>query len=138
MNTLISNFYCDIVLKYANKLYPEKSNTKYTNDYYLKNIITVLDSFVSFSSLKYSKNLESSKFYHYKTIEKKHRFWSKYGVYQDAFHEIIKMNPECCVTEDIFIDSSKIINKFGSEYVGFGLELDRKKRYSSIIIFSKQ
>ena len=27
MNTLINNFYCDIVLKYANKLYPEKSNT---------------------------------------------------------------------------------------------------------------
>ena len=70
MNTLINNFYCEIVLKYANKLYPEKRNTKYTNYYYLKNIITFLDCFVSFSLLKYSKNLESSKFYHYKTIEK--------------------------------------------------------------------
>ena len=83
----LNNF--DKIIKYANLLCPNKKNSKYTNKYYLTNIISILTDFVKWSSLKISKHIISNKKYHYKTIQKIHTLWSKKNIYGLVFNEII-------------------------------------------------
>ena len=56
---LKTNF--DIIIKYANLLCPNKYFSKYTNEYYLKNILYVLNDFVTWKSLHNSKLIDSNK-----------------------------------------------------------------------------
>ena len=81
IESIINNIKFDTIIKYINLICPNEYNTKYTNEYYLKNILFVLNNFVSWKSLKYSKFIESTSEYHYKTIHKKHILWSKKNIY---------------------------------------------------------
>ena len=49
-NKFIDNI--NIILKYANKSCPQKYNSKYNNEYYLKHIIHVLKDVSSWKSLQ--------------------------------------------------------------------------------------
>ena len=122
----------DIIIKYANLLCPNEYNSKYNNEYYLNNILYVLNNFVSWKSLKYSKLLLSDKEYHYKTIHKKHILWSNNKVYEYAYNDILNNNTNCNITENIIIDNTLIINKYGSQDVGYGNCESRKKKYTSL------
>lgn len=128
----INNVKFDTIIKYANLLCPNEYNSKFTNEYYLKNIIYMLNNFVSWKSLQYSKFIESNKKYHYKTIHKKHILWSKCNVYEYAFNEILNSNKINDITENIIIDNTLIMNKYGSENIGYGNGESRKKKYTSI------
>lgn len=119
-------------MKYINLLCPNEYNPKYDNEYYLKNILYVLNNFVSWKSLKYSKFLESDKEYHYKTIHKKHMLWSSKNVYEYAYNDILNNNSDNDVTENIIIDNTLIINKYGSQEIGYGNGESRKKKYTSL------
>lgn len=132
MEDFIDSYKFEIILKYADLLCPNKYNSKYDNHYYLKNIIYVLNDFVSWKSLKYSKFIESTSIYHYKSIHKKHILWSNSRVYYYAYNEIINNNNLCNITENLYIDNTLIINKYGSEDIGFGNGICRKKKYTSL------
>jgi hypothetical protein len=111
LEDFINSYKFKIILKY---------NSKYDNHYYLKNIIYVLNDFVSWKSLKYSKFIESTSSYHYKSIHKKHILWSNSRVYYYAYNEIINNTNLCNITENLYIDNTLIINKYGSEDIDFG------------------
>lgn len=129
---IISDIKFDIIIKYVNLFCPNEYNSKYTNEYYLKNILYVLNNFVSWSSLQYSNLIESNNKYHYKTIHKKHILWSKNNVYTCAYNDLLNNNEINNITEDIIIDNTLIINKYGSEEIGYGNGESRKKKFTSL------
>jgi len=129
---IISNIKFDIIIKYINLICPSEYNSKYSNEYYLKNILFVLNNFVSWTSLKYSKFIDSTSKYHYKTIHKKHILWSKKNIYNYAYNEMLNNNEINNITENIIIDNTLIINKYGSEEIGYGNGVCRKKKYTSL------
>jgi hypothetical protein len=127
IESIIKSQNFDIILKYANLLCPNKYNSKYDNQYYLLNIMYMLNDFVSWKSLKYSIHLKSNSIYHYKTIHKKHILWSDNLVYKYAYTEIINNDKINNITENLFIDNTLINNKYGSENIGYGGETKKKK-----------
>jgi hypothetical protein len=67
---IITDIKFDIIIKYANLICPNEYDSQFTNEYYLENILLVLNNFVSWKALKYSNTIKSNKEYHYKTIHK--------------------------------------------------------------------
>jgi Transposase DDE domain len=122
-----------IILKYVNQLAPNKRKPRFSSEYYLTNILDLLNDFNSWRSLKKSVNYKKEKRYHYKTISDIHRLWCKKGVYRKAFEEVRNENIDLDEQEefDLLIDSTLIINKYGSDNVGYGSET-RKKKFSKI------
>jgi hypothetical protein len=131
LDNLITEDKFNIILFYANLLCPNLYNSKYDNEYYLINILSLLNINVSWKSLQYSKLINSNSKYHYKTIQKKHHIWAKCNVYYYAYLRITKDNK---ITEDLFIDNTLIINKYGCENVGYGNGESRKKKYTSLTV----
>jgi len=129
LDNLITEEKFNIILFYANLLCPNLYNSKYDNEYYLINILSILNINVSWKSLQYSKLINSSSKYHYKTIQKKHQLWATYNVYYYTYLRITKNNE---ITEDLFIDNTLIVNKYGCENVGYGNGESRKKKYTSL------
>lgn len=129
--------YFKIILKYVNKLAPNLRKPKYSSEYYLTNILNLLNDFNSWESLKKSTDINHSKPYHFKTIADVHRLWCQKGVYRKAFEEIRKENIDIDEESiyDLLIDSTLIINKYGSENVGYGSET-RKKKFSKITMIT--
>ena len=130
---VLSPEHINVILKYADICTPSKCNTKYSNEYYLTNIIHVLKDVVTWRSLQILK-FENKPKNHYKTISKMHRLWSKCNVYNNAFNEIINSNSKCKITNNLFIDGTLIINKNGKESIGYGCGESRKKKYTSITL----
>lgn len=128
-----------IILKYVKKLAPNRRTPKYTPQYYLMNIMNILNDFNSWRSLIKSKDIDDEKRFHYKTIADIHRLWCERGVYRASFEEIRKKhlddNDEAEL--DLFIDSTLIINKYGSDGVGYGHET-RKKKFSKITVIENK
>lgn len=124
-----------IILKYVKKLAPNLRKPKYSSEYYLTNILNMLNDFNSWKSLRKSTDIDKKKKNHYKTIEDIHRLWCKKGVYRSAYEEIRNENIDLDESElfDLLIDSTLIINKYGSDKVGYGSET-RKKKFSKITI----
>jgi hypothetical protein len=126
-----------IILKYVKILAPNIRKPKYSADYYLKNILNMLNDFNSWQSLIKSKDINADKKYHYKTIADIHRLWCNKGVYRKAYEEIRNQNIDLDEhdTFDLLIDSTLIINKYGSDKVGFGSET-RKKRFTKLTLLT--
>jgi len=118
-----------IILKYVKILCPNERKPQHTPEYYLSNILDLLTDFVSWSSLKKSASYVGKKENHYKSITRIHRSWSKKGVYQKAYKEIINKNTidDDCDTLDLLIDATLIINKSGVDNIGYGGECKKKK-----------
>jgi hypothetical protein len=124
--------YFKLILKYANKYKPPKHNTKYSNSYYLTHIFNVLGDAVSWKSLMKFKSISSNSEYHYKTINKIHIEWARNGVYESAYNKTLKLNKNCHITPNNYIDGTLIINKSGVENIGYGCGESRKKKFTSI------
>lgn len=122
----------DIIIKYVNLLCPSEYNSKFSNEYFLEHIFYVLKNFVTWSSLSSAKSLLSSNKYHYKTIHKKHILWSKCDVYLHALNELLESDNIYSLTQNLYIDNTLIINKYGSEDVGYGGGACTKKKYTSL------
>lgn len=139
--------YFDTIIKYVNILCPNKRTPKYSNEYYLTNILTLLKDFVSWRSLRmsifYKKGTLTnkskdiiSKDNHYKTICAKHVLWSKKKIYEKAYYEIMKKNISGKGDQlQVIIDATNINNKSGREAVGYGSET-KKKRFTKITVLS--
>ena len=129
---MINKQHFDIILKYVNLLCPNIRKPKFDSQYYLTQILDMINDFVTWRSLKKSANYVNKSSYHYKTIAKKHILWSKKGVYRLAYEEIIENKHNNIVNEDdkkmdLFIDSTMIFNKGGVECIGYGGETKKKK-----------
>ncbi len=98
--------YFKLILKYANK---------YSNSYYLTHIFNVLGDAVSWKSLMKFKYISSNSECHYKTINKIHIEWARNGVYESAYNKTLKLNKNCHITPNNYIDGTQIINKSGSQ-----------------------
>ena len=70
LDNLITEEKFNIILFYANLLCTNLYNSKYDNEYYLINILSLLNINISWKSLQYYKLINSSSKYHYKTIQK--------------------------------------------------------------------
>lgn len=118
-----------IILKWIKILAPNKRKPKFSAEYYLENILNLLKDFTTWESLKKSSYIDKTKRYHYKTIADIHRLWCKKNVYRKAFEEIRNRKIDLGnLTEiDLLIDSTLIINKNGSDYIGYGSETTKKK-----------
>lgn len=133
--------YFDLIIKYVNKLCPNIRKPKYSNKYYLENILNLLTDFVSWRSLKKSLTYkfgelinktkeEQKKDNHYKTICAKHVEWARKNVYMSAYTEILGRKiteNEKKDTLQLIIDATNIINKSGIEGVGYGTKCKKKK-----------
>ena len=131
----MNNNNINTILKYVKLLCPKVRKPKHTPRYYLKNIFTMMNDFVTWSALKNSRNCKNNFKYHYKSIARIHHKWCRLGVYKSAYDEIILNNDDLYVSDDIaidlFVDSTLIINKCGIEGVGYGSET-RKKRFTKL------
>lgn len=93
----------DIILKYIEKICPSEYNCKYSNEYYLKNVLMILNTVVSWPSLRYCNTIKSDKKYHYKSIYKKHLLWCENNVYKYAYDEILNNSNKNQYTSDLYI-----------------------------------
>ena len=113
-----------VIIKYVREYCPNQRRPKYPSLYYLINIHTVLKDNVLWKSLNKSKFCLSKNKTHYKTIADAHRLWCKHGVYEKAYREIVAKNIVRSTNGEIklFIDATSIIDKLGSEKIGYGTE----------------
>lgn len=126
--------YFDIILHKINEKSPNKRKPKYSNEYYLDFIFKILNDVVSWHSLKRLFNFKHKN--HFKTIYNKFLLWTKLEIFEDAFNQSIKYQNNRRNNEDVSIlciDSTNIINKYGSELVAYN-GADKKKRITKINI----
>lgn len=147
MKTIICTEYFDIILKYVKLLCPNKRKPKYTNAYYLTNILSLLNEFVTWEALRKSVFYKNGKLVgkqisdilkdnHHKTIAAKHLLWSRCKVYKSAYEEI--MGQQISMEGDqlqLIIDATLIINKTGIEEIGYGSET-KKKKFTKLTVLS--
>ena len=141
MKDKIYNAFKKIVLHIANKKYPNIRKRKYTLEYYLQNFIYVLSDLVHWTSL--SLLHKNDKDFHWKTIYNEFNKWSKDNIFEEAFYEFIKKK-YFKISQikkhkklNLFIDVTKIINKFGSEGVTINCE-NKKKNITPITMICDQ
>lgn len=117
-----------IILNFAYVRNPCLRTPKYSHEYYLDMFILILRDLTSYSSIKriYTELPE----FHFKTINKKFLLWSRLHIFEDAYNFMLDkyISDYDLRIIDCFIDSSNIINKFGSELVSFGM-IKKKKNY---------
>ena len=71
--------------------------------------------------------------YHYKTIENKFNYWTKKGIFKNAFEKY-----KCFINSNLMIiDSTSMINKYGSENVTINPEY-RKKTCTKLSIITNE
>jgi len=102
---------------------------KYSNEYYLNMMMYLLNDVNNWTFLKkvegYGENINKNEIpkYHYKTIQNKFNYWTKKGIFKNAF-EKLKNNKNFNM---LFIDSTSISNKYGSENITINPEYTKKK-----------
>lgn len=130
------NEYNEIICNLVNELCPNKRKTKYSFDYYLKNIIHVLKDVVTWESLTILYPIGTKK-NHYKTIEAKFIEWSKLGIFEKAYNIVLEKykftNIDSSTTLNLFIDVSLINNKNGTTLAEYGLNKKKKITKLSVV-----
>lgn len=128
--------YKEYVLETINELCPNKKMTTYTNEYYYDMMLLVLKDITSWRSLRITKYYIDKKENHYTTIRKKFNKWNKLDVFRKAYEKLINnviVKWENKKEIDLFIDSTFINNKTGSELVGVN-PMNYKKRVTKLSI----
>jgi len=108
---------------------------QYSIEYYLYHIILVLTDLQKWESLRllYVDNHK----YHYKTIQKMHLKWSKLNMYEDTYRSLLEKYKHVKLKKSanlvLFIDTTLIYNKNGSEQIGYGQNPKKKETKISAI-----
>lgn len=132
LNKKIFNCYKKYILYYANIKYPPVRKRKYTLEYYLDNFINVLNDLTKWEAITKLKSCKGEAVKHWKTIYNEYLKWSKDGIFETAFTDLIKYNyfklskVKKVKQLNILIDVTKITNKGGSEKVGMNVEYKKK------------
>ena len=115
----------DILDKKRKKHY----KVKYSNKYYLDMMIYLLNDINNWSFLKniqgYGEHLKKENVpkYHYKTIQNKFNYWTNKDIFKNAFKKL-KYDKHFNM---LFIDSTSLNNKYGSENITINPEYKKKK-----------
>ena len=122
LEELLDIEFANEIIELINIVSPNSREPKYSNKYYLYNIILLLTDLQKWKSL--SLLHRDKKKNHYKTIQDKHLEWSKLNIYEDAYRIMLKKYKHIDLKKSanlvLFIDSSIIYNKNGNENIGFG------------------
>jgi len=98
---------------------------KYSHEYYLFNILSMLNKNNQWSSLKYNFIYDSTYKNHYKSIYKKFLLYSKKNVFENVF--IDSTNDNLVLSNNnLLIDACSFSNKYGSENVSVNCEYTKK------------
>lgn len=112
-----------------------KRTPKYSNEYYLYHICVFFTDLQKWESLKLIVN--NCDKYHYKTIQDIHLLWSSLNIYNEAYNDLLKnsgkLEHKKSANLSIFIDTSDIYNKNGSEDTGYSTDPKKKKTRVSAI-----
>jgi hypothetical protein len=122
--------YKKYILHFVNKKYKNLRKRKYNFDYYIKNFIHVLTDVTKWQSLNLINNNERT--FHWKTIYNEYNKWCKDNIFEDAYKNFIgehyfkmsKLKNNKII--NLFIDVTKINNKYGSEKIGINVEYKKK------------
>ena len=112
-------------------MYPLVRKRKYSLEYYLKQFRHVLLDFSSWHSLQLLFK-DTEKENHYKTIYNEFNRWSKDGIFEKAYYKFISENYfklshiNKNKTLNLYIDVTKISNKYGVENIGVNCEYKKK------------
>ena len=132
---LSNNTYKKYVLDTVNELLPSKKKTMFSNEYYLKNFVYMLNDLCRWKSLSIVYNDKNK--YHWKTISNKFRQWSQYNVFEIAYNKMLADNilfeNKSSTTLNLYIDTSDISNLNGSELTGYGQNKKKKQTKVSFI-----
>ena len=135
MNNISNDEYKLRILDTVNELCPSKKKIKFTNEYYLNNIIYLLNDVCRWKSLALI-NKEASEF-HWKTIENKFKQWSKLNVFEIAYNKMLNdhvlKNNKKNTTINLYIDTTDISNVYGSEKTAYGRNKKKKQTKVSLI-----
>ena len=127
------------ILNLVNERCPNIRTPKYSNAYYLNNIILVLRDVVSWKSL--SRVYKHSSKFHYKTIYDIYLKWCKLNIFEDVFNILSNTFYLSQYTTssniNLYIDSSSINNKYGRELVAYGGE-NKKKQITKISLICNE
>jgi len=127
--------YIEAIKKVVNEICPNRRTPKYSVEYYIENFIYVLRDVVSWKLLRLLHKDKDK--YHYKTIADKFLEWSNKGVFEKAYTYLLNKYPNPCVkwlpSLNLFIDSSYINNKSGSELINYGQNPKKKVTKLSVI-----
>ena len=127
--------YINAILEVLNKECPSIRTPKYTNIYYLYHIVLVLTDLKKWESLHLLYNDLPE--YHYKTIQDKHLLWSELNIYEIAYKILFNKYKLPILKNSsnliLFIDSTLIYNKNGSECIGYGQNPKKKETKISAI-----
>jgi len=131
------------VLNEINLAFPFKRKPKYDNKYYLEKIIYMLKSGCTYREANHGsvKN-------HYSSIYKKYNQWVTSGFFDDLFSKLVgkykkkrrkklKKNLHKSSLLTLFVDSSNIRNKNGSELLGRTYQ-DKRKKGNKITVICDQ
>ena len=112
----------------------EKRKPKYCISYYINYIMLILNDVTSWSSLGNIMNTiqKGTKKYHYKTIYNVYIKWCKLGIFKELYDTVgdLKLNYNSHSTIDLYIDTTIINNKNGSEDISYSM--NKKKKTSKI------
>ena len=123
--------YKQYIVYFVTITYKKLRKRKYSFDHYIKNFIHILNDVSIWEKLNLI-NINTKK-YHWKSIYNEYLKWSKDGIFELAYNQFLKdhyfklsrleKNPII----NLFIDVTKINNKYGSENVAIKmLNIKRK------------
>ena len=112
--------YKSYVLEAVADYCPFKKRSKFTYSYYYDMFIHVLKNMNSWNSLCLLSSCKSSSKYHYTTLRKMFDKWVRFNVFEIAYNKMLNDLSLIDIFDtdiDLFIDSTFISNKTGSELV---------------------
>ena len=127
----INKIFSKYILNEAIMAYPLVRKRKYSLEYYLEQFKHVLLHFSSWHSLQLLFK-DTEKENHYKTIYNEFNRWSKDDIFEKAYYKFISENyfklsrVNKNKTLNLFIDVTKINNKYGVEKIGVNCEYKKK------------
>jgi hypothetical protein len=135
MNNINMELYKKYIINTIDTICPSKNKRKYSDIYYLENMIYLLNDLCRWKSLNLL-HTDKNKF-HWKTIENKFRRWSKLNIFKIAYEKMLSDNILCNNTSnstiDLVIDASDINNMNGKELIEYGKNKKKKQTKISLI-----
>jgi transposase len=123
------------LLKNIEERIPNLRKSKYTNEYYLKKIIFILKTGISYRDATDS-NIKN----HYSSIFKKFKQWNEAKIFENLYDELIKKYKRKIKRKihksqiiDLFIDSTMIRNKNGKDVLSVNYQ-DKFKNGNKITV----
>lgn len=136
MSILDNKLLFTFIVQELNKKFIDKKHYKYNNEYYLKNIIMVLEKLNNWKSLNLILNNKNN--YHYKTIYNVYRKWCNCNFFKNIYEDCLKsFYKNENKNTDLIIDSTFINNLNGSQSIGYN-PLYKKKKVSKISVIIDQ